>query len=233
MSMLFNPWVFPHPFLQIPIASLISGHSSPAEQETEGAIDLSKKTNLRDDSSWCPASPRTSDDDAFSSSSGSKGYSKEDSQACRDEKRALQLGIPIPVQEIINLPMDEFNERLSKQDLTEAQLSLIRDIRRRGKNKQLRDKDGNRLSPYKYGLEHTGKDGKVVMVPLSSSTSVQLVKDEDGHPVGSPHALRHQEAYEQTYVMVPGSGYHSNLVLSYREPDSYCKREDNLRGLHG
>lgn len=39
------------------------------------------------------------------------------------------------VQDIINLPMDEFNERLSKYDLTEVQLSLIRDIRRRGKNK--------------------------------------------------------------------------------------------------
>lgn len=31
--------------------------------------------------------------------------------------------------------MDEFNERLSKYDLSETQLSLIRDIRRRGKNK--------------------------------------------------------------------------------------------------
>lgn len=39
------------------------------------------------------------------------------------------------VQDIINLPMDEFNERLSKHDLSETQLSLIRDIRRRGKNK--------------------------------------------------------------------------------------------------
>lgn len=39
------------------------------------------------------------------------------------------------VQDVINLPMDEFNERLSKYDLSEAQLSLIRDIRRRGKNK--------------------------------------------------------------------------------------------------
>lgn len=43
--------------------------------------------------------------------------------------------IPMAVQEIINLPMDEFNERLSKYDLSETQLSLIRDIRRRGKNK--------------------------------------------------------------------------------------------------
>lgn len=41
----------------------------------------------------------------------------------------------MPVGEIINLPMDEFNERLSKYDLSETQLSMIRDIRRRGKNK--------------------------------------------------------------------------------------------------
>lgn len=41
----------------------------------------------------------------------------------------------MPVLDIINLPMDEFNERLSKYELSENQLSLIRDIRRRGKNK--------------------------------------------------------------------------------------------------
>lgn len=58
-----------------------------------------------------------------------------DEHLSRDEKRARQLQIPMPVQDIINLPMDEFNERLSKYDLSESQLSLIRDIRRRGKNK--------------------------------------------------------------------------------------------------
>ncbi|XP_047522348.1 segmentation protein cap'n'collar-like isoform X1 [Pieris napi] len=66
-----------------------------------------------------------------SSSEGSPGH------LSRDEKRAKALGkcIPLEVADIINLPMDEFNERLSKHDLSEAQLSLIRDIRRRGKNK--------------------------------------------------------------------------------------------------
>ncbi|XP_017142591.1 segmentation protein cap'n'collar isoform X2 [Drosophila miranda] len=59
----------------------------------------------------------------------------EDEHLTRDEKRARSLNIPISVQDIINLPMDEFNERLSKYDLSENQLSLIRDIRRRGKNK--------------------------------------------------------------------------------------------------
>ena len=31
--------------------------------------------------------------------------------------------------------MDEFNDMLSKEDLTEEQLNICRDIRRRGKNK--------------------------------------------------------------------------------------------------
>ena len=45
------------------------------------------------------------------------------------------MGLPIPCSEIINLPMDEFNDLLSKHELTEEQLTLCRDIRRRGKNK--------------------------------------------------------------------------------------------------
>lgn len=65
----------------------------------------------------------------------SKGRKSEEEHLTRDEKRARALNVPISVDDIINLPMDEFNERLSKYDLSEAQLSLIRDIRRRGKNK--------------------------------------------------------------------------------------------------
>jgi nuclear factor erythroid 2 len=65
----------------------------------------------------------------------SKSRKSEDEHLTRDEKRARALNVPITVDDIINLPMDEFNERLSKYDLSEPQLSLIRDIRRRGKNK--------------------------------------------------------------------------------------------------
>lgn len=68
-------------------------------------------------------------------SSSSSSSMTEEEHLSRDEKRARALNIPIPVGDIINLPMDEFNERLSKYDLSENQLSLIRDIRRRGKNK--------------------------------------------------------------------------------------------------
>ncbi|MEQ2208453.1 hypothetical protein XENOCAPTIV_000517 [Xenoophorus captivus] len=53
----------------------------------------------------------------------------------RDEQRAKALSIPFTVDMIINLPVDDFNELMSKHQLNEAQLALVRDIRRRGKNK--------------------------------------------------------------------------------------------------
>lgn len=62
-------------------------------------------------------------------------YSSEEDACNKDEKRAKQLKLPISISDIINLAIDEYNERLSKYELTDAQLTLIRDIRRRGKNK--------------------------------------------------------------------------------------------------
>nr|XP_057941786.1 transcription factor NF-E2 45 kDa subunit-like [Doryrhamphus excisus] len=55
--------------------------------------------------------------------------------ASRDERRAMALKIPFPVDKIINLPVDDFNELVTQCTLTDAQLVLIKDIRRRGKNK--------------------------------------------------------------------------------------------------
>lgn len=53
----------------------------------------------------------------------------------RDERRAVALKIPFPMDKIINLPVDDFNELLTQYTLTDTQLALVRDIRRRGKNK--------------------------------------------------------------------------------------------------
>lgn len=53
----------------------------------------------------------------------------------RDERRALAMNIPFPTDKIVNLPVDDFNELLARYPLSESQLALVRDIRRRGKNK--------------------------------------------------------------------------------------------------
>lgn len=53
----------------------------------------------------------------------------------RDEQLAKALCIPFSVDEIVHMPADNFNSILSRHYLTDLQISLIRDIRRRGKNK--------------------------------------------------------------------------------------------------
>ncbi|KAM8836746.1 endoplasmic reticulum membrane sensor NFE2L1b isoform 1-T3 [Spinachia spinachia] len=58
-----------------------------------------------------------------------------DKHASRDERRARSMKIPFSNEKIINLPVEEFNELLAKHHLSEGQMALIRDIRRRGKNK--------------------------------------------------------------------------------------------------
>ena len=53
----------------------------------------------------------------------------------RDERKARELNLPFAVSEIVDLPINGFNEMLSRYTLNESQLMLCRDIRRHGKNK--------------------------------------------------------------------------------------------------
>ena len=53
----------------------------------------------------------------------------------RDEMRAKKMNIPLTIDQIINSAVEEFNDLLQKYLMTDQQLQLVRDIRRRGKNK--------------------------------------------------------------------------------------------------
>ncbi|XP_053409744.1 nuclear factor erythroid 2-related factor 3 isoform X2 [Nycticebus coucang] len=65
----------------------------------------------------------------------SRHLNDTDRNLSRDERRAKALHIPFSVDEIVRMPVDSFNSMLSRYYLTDLQVSLIRDIRRRGKNK--------------------------------------------------------------------------------------------------
>ena len=56
-------------------------------------------------------------------------------QMTRDEKKCRAMKVPFSIDDIIHSPVDEFNDMLTKYKLSESQLQLIRDVRRRGKNK--------------------------------------------------------------------------------------------------
>lgn len=148
----------------------------------------------------------------------------EEEHLTRDEKRARALQIPIAVQEIINLPMDEFNERLSKYDLSETQLSLIRDIRRRGKNKVAAQNCRKRKLDQIVSLADEVKEMKMRKERLLHEREVVLaerkkmrdkfsalyrhvfqnLRDADGNPYSQEHYSLQQSA-DGSVVLVPRS----------------------------
>lgn len=167
----------------------------------------------------------------------------EEEHLTRDEKRARALQIPIPVQDIINLPMDEFNERLSKYDLSETQLSLIRDIRRRGKNKVAAQNCRKRKLDQIVSLADEVKDMKERKERLLRDREIiqterkrirdkfsalyrhvfQNLLDADGNPYSQEHWSLQQSA-DGTVVLVPRSvdrqqdmtisGHHQQLGMA-------------------
>lgn len=71
----------------------------------------------------------------------------------RDEHRAQTLKIPFSNEVIVNLPVEDFNSLLSNYQLSEEQLTLIKDIRRRGKNKIAAQNCRKRKQDVLLGLE--------------------------------------------------------------------------------
>ncbi|XP_071530684.1 uncharacterized protein cnc isoform X5 [Panulirus ornatus] len=142
----------------------------------------------------------------------------------RDEKRARAMNLPITCDDIINLPMDEFNERISKYDLTEAQLSLIRDIRRRGKNKvaaqncrkrkldqilHLADEVKaiqNRKNELYNEFEYLNSERSRIKHKFSMLYRhiFQSLRDPDGNPY-SPHEYSLQQSADGSILLVPRS----------------------------
>ncbi|XP_054463161.1 endoplasmic reticulum membrane sensor NFE2L1a [Anoplopoma fimbria] len=75
------------------------------------------------------------DDNAKPYRRSSSRHISETKMWCRDERRARARKIPFSNELIVNLPVEEFNDLLTNYQLSEEQLILVRDIRRRGKNK--------------------------------------------------------------------------------------------------
>ncbi|KAM6904744.1 endoplasmic reticulum membrane sensor NFE2L1-like [Xenentodon cancila] len=71
----------------------------------------------------------------------------------QDERQAQVLNIPLSNELIVHLPVEEFNNLLSNYQLSEEQLALVRDIRRRGKNKIAAQNCRKRKQDAVLGLE--------------------------------------------------------------------------------
>ncbi|XP_033842449.1 nuclear factor erythroid 2-related factor 2a isoform X1 [Periophthalmus magnuspinnatus] len=163
---------------------------------------------------------------------------RSDVRLTRDEQRAKALKIPFTVDMIINLPVDDFNELMSKHQLNEAQLALVRDIRRRGKNKVAAQNCRKRKMENIVGLESdldSLQDEKERLLSEKSKNLMNLkemkkqlsslylevfslLKDEKGNGY-SPSEYSLQQSTDGSVFLVP------------RIKKTFVKREDNHLSL--
>lgn len=92
-------------------------YSTPPDFFTQPSVALSHKSIKEEP---------LSDDD---------GTLLEEREMSRDEMRARAMCIPFSVLQIVNMPVEEFLEVLDGHGFSPEQVTLLRDIRRRGKNK--------------------------------------------------------------------------------------------------
>ncbi|XP_053926350.1 nuclear factor erythroid 2-related factor 2 isoform X2 [Cuculus canorus] len=153
-----------------------------------------------------------------------KPSSRLEAHLTRDEERAKALQIPFPVEEIISLPADDFNKMMSKEQFSEDQLALIRDIRRRGKNKvaaqncrkrklenivQLEQDLGNLKDEKEKLLKEKGEHDKSLRQIKKQLTTLYLevfsmLRDEDGKCY-SPSEYSLQQTRDGNVFLVPKS----------------------------
>ncbi|XP_056286003.1 endoplasmic reticulum membrane sensor NFE2L1b isoform X1 [Pseudoliparis swirei] len=145
-----------------------------------------------------------------------------DKHASRDERRARSMKIPFANEKIINLPVEEFNELLAKHHLSEGQLALVRDIRRRGKNKMAAQncrkrkldtiinleqgvqdlrRDKTRLLKEKMEFIRSIRQMKQKMQSLYQEVFTQL-RDEEGRPY-PPNEYSLQYSADGSVLIMP------------------------------
>ncbi|XP_006636636.1 nuclear factor erythroid 2-related factor 2a isoform X1 [Lepisosteus oculatus] len=201
-----------------PMSYHMDGYQVPPSTPPQAGESLSLTSKLQ--KKELPASPGHSKP-PFTKD---KQKSRAESRLSRDEQRAKALQIPFSVDKIINLPVDDFNEMMSKQQLTEAQLALIRDIRRRGKNKVAAQNCRKRKMENIVGLEYNldslkeekerllkekGEHDKNIRQMKQQLNSLYLevfgmLRDEDGKPY-SPSEYSLQQTSDGSVFLVPRS----------------------------
>ncbi|XP_049583463.1 nuclear factor erythroid 2-related factor 2a [Syngnathus scovelli] len=169
-----------------------------------------------------PSDP--AEDSGHSSSPFTKDKRKRrsDLRLCRDQQRANALKIPFSIDMIINLPVDDYNELISKNQLNESQMALVRDIRRRGKNKVAAQNCRKRKMESIVGLENdldSLKEEKDRLLGEKSRNASNLkemkrklnslylevfsmLRDEDGNTI-SPSDFSLQQSTEGSVFLVP------------------------------
>ena len=184
-----------------------------------------KMENINHNHTYAGSSGTRNGSGSGSNNGTSKSNETDQQRLSRDQRRAKALKIPISVEKVINLPVDAFNELMKKYDLSDAQTALIRDIRRRGKNKVAAQNCRKRKIDAITGIEHTinslraEKDKLVRQRDMIDKETMEMrdrytqlyneifqnLRDDSGDPV-DPNEFTLQHMPDGTMFLVPRNG---------------------------
>ncbi|VDH89999.1 nuclear factor erythroid 2-related factor 1/3 [Mytilus galloprovincialis] len=106
---------------------------SSVSNDTDYQIDMTRSKHIHHNHSY-PVQPGQEPKE-YKKYTFNNDKPKQKGPHCRDKKRIAELNIPLTLDQVIESPVEEFNEILQMHKFSDQQLQLIRDIRRRGKNK--------------------------------------------------------------------------------------------------
>ncbi|RXN25392.1 nuclear factor erythroid 2-related factor 1-like protein [Labeo rohita] len=156
----------------------------------------------------------------------------------RDEKRARLMNIPFSNERIVNLPVEEFNRLLAKYHLNEAQLTLIRDIRRRGKNKMAAQNCRRRKLDVLLDLECSVDSLRRLRAKLlrEKSEILRSIREMKQH-LNSLYQEVYERLREEQGLLYSDNNFtlqedSTRPVTSQRRSDSHSRRKLNKRQKH-